>query len=174
MFMFRQCARLCMHVPCLMGEGDLLGTILISIINHRGCHFQIPFPLPNLLNLILYHTRKPSMRDGSDNERWLAHPCSTVQRQCQPGTFWRDFPFSFSFHVGCPVSAQPTAISSPLHPYCTVALFTSGSSVCSWVAGVPKSSILLGLSAGAVCWSFLGLDTFANAPSSGHFQNALH
>ena len=56
LFMFRQCARLCMHVPCLMGDGNLLGTILISIINHEGCHFQIPFPLPNLLNVILYHT----------------------------------------------------------------------------------------------------------------------
>lgn len=174
MFMFRQCARLCVHVPCLMGEGDLLGTILISIINHRGCHFQIPFPLPNLLNLILYHTTKPSMRDGSDNERWLAHPCSTVQRQCQPGIFWRVFLFSFSSHLGCSVCAQPTTISSPLHPCCTVALFISGSSVCSSVAGVPESSILLDLFAGVVCWCFLGLDTFANASSSGHLRNALH
>lgn len=81
------CARLCVHVPYLMGEGDLLGTILISIINHRECHFQIPFPLPNLLNLILYHSTKPSMRDGSDNVRWLAYPCSTVQGLCQPGDF---------------------------------------------------------------------------------------
>lgn len=57
--------------------------------------------------------------------------------------------FSLSFHVGCSVSAQPRAISSPLHPYFTVALFTSGYSVSSLVAGVPKSSILLDLSAGA-------------------------
>ena len=81
------CARLCVHVPYSVGEGDLLGTILISIINHRECHFQIPFPLPNLLNLILYHSTKASMRDGSDNVRWLAYPCSTVQRLCQPGDF---------------------------------------------------------------------------------------
>lgn len=68
---------------------DFLGTGLISIINHQGCHFQIPFPSPNLLNLILYHTTKDSVRDGSDNERWLAHPCSTVKRQCEPGNFQR-------------------------------------------------------------------------------------
>lgn len=75
--------------------------------------------------------------------------CSAVQGQCQPGSFLRDFPFSLSFHVGCSVFAQPRAIRSPLHPYFTVALFTSGSSVSSSVAGVPKSSILLDLSTGA-------------------------
>lgn len=144
-FMFRQSARLCVDVPCVMGEGDLLDTTLISIINHWGCHFQIPFPLPNLLNLILYHTTKPSMRDGSDNKRWLS-PLYRGNVSLAPS---RGISHFLSFHVGCSVSSQPRAIRSPLCPYFTVALFTSGSSVRSLVAGVPKSSILLDLSAGA-------------------------
>lgn len=129
-----------------MGEGDLLDTTLISIINHWGCHFQIPFPLPNLLNLILYHTTKPSMRDGSDNKRWLA----LLYKDNVSLAPSRGISHFLSFHVGWfPVSAQPRAIRTPLHPYFTVTLFTSGSSVRSLVAGVPKSSILLDFTAGA-------------------------